>query len=76
MRMGLVPPSFWDSALGRFMSTAVRIQPSHPKDEAQSSMECVQEHVPTGREFLLWPAPCGGARGTATDRLWASDRHL
>lgn len=75
MRMGLVPPSFWDSALGRFMSTAVRIQPSHPKDEAQSSMECVQETCRPGENFFsglppvvergaLPPTACGQVTDT------------
>lgn len=45
----LMPLSFWDSALENFTSISPRDPAQPPKDEAQCSMECIQETGQLGK---------------------------
>lgn len=51
MRIRLMPLSFRDSALEKFMSTSPGDPAQPPQDEAQCSVECIQEH--SNQETIL-----------------------
>lgn len=51
MRIQLVPLSFRDSALEKFMSTSPEDPAQPPQDEAQCSVECIQER--SNQETIL-----------------------